>query len=291
MLTQISSLNYLKTFVIAAQQLSFKAAANALNISPTAVSHQIKALESQLRVALFQRHTRAVSLTAAGNKLLLACLGAFNQLDATLNELQHDKRDLNLSCCNSFAALWLTPKSVQISTAFPRNPLKICASDSLIDFSRDQHIDMALRYGPSQHNASEQRLATEQIALYQSAQLVARDERLGPYTPALFVTQWANESMLKNIPWQSHVDVSGYRVTTVEQEYFVLQAIMSGQGIGLLSDILARTAVDQGWIIPLADFTAFEGYHYWLRVNPARKEIGAVQQFCHWLKNEFNAYD
>ncbi|MCE2593368.1 LysR family transcriptional regulator [Motilimonas cestriensis] len=285
MLTQISSLNYLKTFVIAAQHLSFKAAANTLNISPTAVSHQIKGLESQLRVALFVRHTRAVSLTDAGNKLLIACLGAFSQLDATLNELQHDKRDLNISCCNSFAALWLTPRSAQISAAFPRNPLKICASDSLIDFSRDQHIDIALRYGPDQHNPSEQLLAIEQIGLYQSAQLI--DNNPNHLPSALFVTQWANESVLKNITWQSHVDEPGYRVTAVEQEYFVLQAIMSGQGVGLLSDILAKTAVEQGWIVPVAGFTAFTGYRYWLRVNPARKEIGAVKQFSDWIKNEF----
>lgn len=282
MLDQISSLNYLKTFTIAADFLSFKDAAKALNITPTAVSHQIKALESQLRVQLFERHTRAISLTPAGIKLAETCDNAFKALDHTLNELHQNKNDISISCCNSFAALWLTPKSAQINSLFPNSTLKICASDSLINLNREKHIDLALRYGLDENAPDETYLCTEEMAIYHSQQYQPPNNE----KPALFVTHWPENGLLKNIDWQSAIDPEQFTIKTFEQEYFVLQAIMTGQGYGLLSNVLSATALSHGWIIQDKSQPVFAGYSYWLRKNPERKDISAVEYFSDWLIKE-----
>lgn len=282
MLAQISSLNYLKTFYIAAQKLSFKDAANILSITPTAVSHQIKTLEEQLQTALFARHTRAVTLTQAGEQLFLSCEKAFYELDGTLSDLCKDKNSVAISCCHSFAALWLAPKSNQLATHFSEKKIQICASDSLIDFQQDKHIDIALRYGQDNNDTTEMLLSMEQIGVYQSNTLVNDITH-----KTLFVTHWNESQGLKNIPWQTQPHLHTYKTLTFEQEYFVLQAIMSGQGVGLLSNILAKTAVEQGWIKPVSSEPSFQGYGYWLRINPARSCHHLVQQVRDWLVASF----
>ena len=254
-----------------------------MNISPTAVSHQIKALESQLRLSLFERHTRAISLTPAGTKLALACNTHLQQLDHLVTELQQPKTDISISCCNSFAALWLTPRSTQLNSIFPDNGLKICASDSLVDLSREQHIDLALRYGNDEQISEEVLLSTEQICLYHHPEFIAdKTER-----PVLFVTEWPENDLLENIDWRTWIDTSKYRVKTFQQEFFVLQAIMTGQGFGLLSNVLSTSAIEHGWITQDKQFTPFNGYSYWLRMNPARKDLGMIQRFAHWMEQEF----
>lgn len=282
MLDQISSLNYLKTFAIVAKHLSFKDAAKVLNITPTAVSHQIKSLETQLRVQLFERHTRAISLTNSGAKLAHSCQDLLTQLDHALDDIQQDKKDISISCCNSFAALWLTPRSVQINQHFPSNTLKICASDSLVDLRREKHIDLALRYGLDEEATDERFLGTEKIALYRSPHFQPPKNQ----KPTLFVTHWPENGLLKNLDWQRFVDPSEFDVKTFEQEYFVLQAIMTGQGYGLLSNVLSATALSQGWIIEDQTIPAFDGYSYWLRINPEREGISAVEHFSDWMKQE-----
>lgn len=282
MLDQISSLNYLKTFVLVSKHLSFKDTARVLNITPTAVSHQIKSLETQLRVQLFERHTRAISLTDSGAKLALTCQDLLAQLDHALDDIRQDKNDISISCCNSFAALWLTPRSAQINQRFPLNTLKICASDSLVDLKREKHIDLALRYGLDEGATDEVFLGTEQIALYHSPHYQPPKNQ----KPTLYVTHWPENGLLKNLDWQRFVDATPFEVKTFEQEYFVLQAIMTGQGYGLLSNVLSATALSQGWIQEDQTIPTFNGYSYWLRMNPERQGISAVERFKDWMKQE-----
>ncbi|NTS78193.1 LysR family transcriptional regulator [Catenovulum sp. SM1970] len=281
---QISSLNYLRTFAVCAEFLSFKLAAKQLNISPTAVSHQIKALESQLRVALFERHTRAISLTLEGEKLAQVCRTSFNAISHVLDDIQQQKNELTVSCCHSFAALWLTPKTADISQCLADSQLKIAASDSLVDLNRDKHIDLAIRYGEPANNSDEVFLYQEQMSVYTSEHYQVEKGK----KPVLFVTQWQQNGLLKNLNWQAHIDETQFEIRTFEQEYFVLQAVMTGQGLGLLSDVLATTSLNQDWISPSDKVKAFAGYHYYLRVNPQRKHVAKVQHLVAWFKQCFN---
>ncbi|MCG9759096.1 MULTISPECIES: LysR family transcriptional regulator [Pseudoalteromonas] len=279
MFTHLPSLNNVKTFAVAAHYLSFKDAARALNITPTAVSHQIKSLESQLRVQLFERKTRAVQLTRQGEALAKVCIDSLNRLDNAFIEFMEPKNDLLISCCNSFAALWLAPNMAAINRAFPNQTVTICASDQLIDLDKEKHIDIALRYGNAESNSNEIHLIKEQIGMYASPNY--QPPRQGK--PVLFITHWRDESGLKNIPCHEHIDESLYELRYFEQEHFVMQAAVAGQGMALMSDVLARTAVTQGWLYKQTEFKAFEGYSYWVRQTTHRKSTLIMERFTAWL--------
>ncbi|USD29900.1 LysR family transcriptional regulator [Pseudoalteromonas sp. SCSIO 43201] len=282
MLKNLPSLNNVKTFAIAAHLMSFKEAAKVLNVTPTAVSHQIKALESHLRVPLFERHTRAIKLTAQGQALAKTCFDTLNTLDNAFVEFSPHQKDLLISCCNSFAALWLAPKMGIITSLFPHQKVVICASDKLINLNEDKHIDIALRYGHSQSNAEETCLVTEQIGGYCSLNYQPPVGR----KPVLFVTHWRDDEGLKNIPWKNYVDENLYEVQYFEQEHFVLQAALAGQGVALVSNVLARSAVECGWLKQYENISSFVGYSYWSRKTAHRRNSSELHQFSNWLEKE-----
>ena len=104
--------NALRTFESAARLRSFKLAAAELTVTPTAISHQIKALEQQLGFALFERVPRGVRLTPKGETLFAGVHGALLDVAATLEGLrpQPSTGSLCVSVTHSFAALWLVPR-------------------------------------------------------------------------------------------------------------------------------------------------------------------------------------
>lgn len=102
----------LRAFEAAARLRSFKAAAAELAVTPTAVSHQIKALERHAGVALFDRVPQGVRLTDAGARLFASAHGALLDIAQTLDALRPASAAgaLTLSTTHSFAALWLVPR-------------------------------------------------------------------------------------------------------------------------------------------------------------------------------------
>ncbi|MEJ6473956.1 LysR family transcriptional regulator [Pseudoalteromonas piscicida] len=280
MFSHLPSLNNLKTFAVAAHYLSFKKAAQALNVTPTAVSHQIKSLESQLRVQLFERQTRAIKLTPQGKVLAVSCIDALNMLDNACMEFNEQKNNLVISCCNSFAALWFAPNMAMINRIFPNQIITISASDQLIDLDKEKHIDIALRYGLPNQSTDEIQLVSEQIGLYCSANYQVPEQG----KPTLFVTHWQESVLLENIPWQTYENQ--YVIHRFEQEHFVLQAALAGQGMALMSNVLAYSALKQGWLRKINKIKSFEGYSYWMRRTHHRKYDAEINRFSHWLEQE-----
>ena len=101
----------LQAFVSAAKTGSFARAAIELNLTASAISHQIAGLEEWWGVPLFERHSRGVKLTAAGQVLLPVADGFFKELDAVLHSLNPSKsQPLYLSCTSSLCSTWLIPR-------------------------------------------------------------------------------------------------------------------------------------------------------------------------------------
>src|SRR5689334_19219097 len=111
MTDRLPPLNALKAFEAAARLLSFKRAAQELNVTPAAISHQIKALEDHLGVALFQRAKRGLQLTPATRDALPRFTEAFGVLADAVGRLRPrpDSGQLTISVAPSFATRWLVP--------------------------------------------------------------------------------------------------------------------------------------------------------------------------------------
>ncbi len=133
----MSSLDLIRLFLAVAQDRSFTQAARRLNITPTAVSKGVRALEKKHGVALFKRTTRSVSLTEAGNKLVGALTPAVSQIDDAFSELSHYQSrpagHLRITAPRAFGFLvarYLVPR---MRAAYPDITFDLSLDDGLVD--------------------------------------------------------------------------------------------------------------------------------------------------------------
>jgi LysR family glycine cleavage system transcriptional activator len=148
MLRHIPGLQALKAFDAAARHLSFTKAGRELNVTPAAVSHQIKELEDQLGVSLFQRTSRHMQLTRHGLTLRPAVEDALAGLTRALQRIRESEnpKQIRVSATPSIAAKWLVPRLDRFLDFVPGADVRIDVSASLANFDRDE-ADVAIRFG------------------------------------------------------------------------------------------------------------------------------------------------
>ena len=288
---RLPSLNVLRTFDAAARLQSFKRAADELNVTPTAVSHQIKTLEEGLGVRLFVRQTRAVKLTRNGELLLETTSNVFRQLNDTVNDIVGSKEMLTISTTSSFASMWLVPNLEKFYKENPDIDVSIQTGEQKMDLMRDRRIDLAISYG--QYDAAQPyatKLITEKFGMYASPTYL--DGLTDINDAQLLETEWVNKS-LPSIVWEGVLNQQGrkdsqsnYTVRRFDQEHHVIQAALAGQGIALVSSILVRNAETEGWLVPYSNNSLqdeIEGLTYYLVVPPHNQRNKNVVAFTKWL--------
>jgi LysR family transcriptional regulator, glycine cleavage system transcriptional activator len=148
MTQRLPSLNGLRAFEAAARHLSFTQAASELNVTQTAISHQIRRLEEELGLRLFIRKNRALALTPQARDYLPGVRAAFNDLRLATDRLSRKDDDnvLTVSTLASLAAKWLLPRLSAFQEAHPGIDVRITTSPGLVDF-KGGNVDAAIRYG------------------------------------------------------------------------------------------------------------------------------------------------
>ena len=284
------SLAALRAFDAAARSGSFKAAAEALNLSATAISHHVRGLEAQIGVTLFVRGTRQVSLTEAGRELAEATSVSFSHIQATLDALRTSESVLTISTTPAFAALWFAPRVATFEARHPDLRLRMVSSTEVTDLRRDQSIDIALRYGAGDEESKDAILVTqERFQAFGSNDYI---ERLSDIADAQFIsTRWVSKT-LKPVTWQHWFETAGEPMAAkpnmreFDQEYEVLQAGLSGRGLILVSDVLAQDMVSRGWLTPYRPDVHLPGFAYSAHVSPKKKELKKVRVLFSWLLEE-----
>jgi LysR family glycine cleavage system transcriptional activator len=159
-MTRLPPLNALRAFEAAARHLSFNAAAEELNVTPAAISHQIKALEADLGVKLFRRLNRAVRLTDAGQACVPGLRDGFERIaEAVARARQGDSVGLlTVTASPAVASKWLVPRLERFRARHPAIDLRIDASMRLVDLVRED-VHVGLRYGAGKYPG----LHTEQL--------------------------------------------------------------------------------------------------------------------------------
>ncbi|WP_299669315.1 LysR substrate-binding domain-containing protein [uncultured Ruegeria sp.] len=136
------------SFEAAARHVSFKTAAEELNVTPAAISHQVKALENELQSALFLRHHRGVELTESGAYLLVALQRGLEGISEALGQLrrQYDRKGVTIRSTTAVSSLWLTPRLAQFWKRHGHVSVTQVVTDLGIDTSR---CDLSIHYGDS----------------------------------------------------------------------------------------------------------------------------------------------
>src|SRR5690242_11874385 len=145
------SLDLLEGFEAAARHLSFTKAGEELFLTQSAVSRQIKELEDQLGVSLFERRHRALVLTEAGQQFYAAAAQVLTTMRSATERLRAATgrpRPLSVTTTTSFAALWLIPRLAGFTRLHPGVDVRITADTRVHDLERDG-LDLAIRHGPA----------------------------------------------------------------------------------------------------------------------------------------------
>ena len=145
---RLPPLTALRAFDAAARHMSFSKAAAELNVTPAALSFQIKSLEEHLEAPLFRRLNRAVELTDAGRARAPGAADGFTALSAAWRAARRtvDQSTLTVTAGPAFTAKWLAPRLFPFAVEHPGIELRFTATLRLMDFTRDD-VDIAIRFG------------------------------------------------------------------------------------------------------------------------------------------------
>lgn len=295
----LPALNALRAFEVAARHLSFKKAAVELNVTPAAVSQQVKALEEYYGVPLFRRLTRALHLTDAGQTALPLLREGFDKLADAADQLSRSKESgvLTVSVPPSFGAKWLVPRLGRFSAAHPELELRIDATDKIADFSSDG-VDVALRYGGGIYEGMQVEQLMRGVNFPVCSPLL-RDGEPPLRCPAdlanhtLLHVKWKMESEASP-NWRMWLRAAGVEGVDPERgprfsiESMTVQAAIEGQGVALVSGALVANDLAEGRLVrpfepTIGDETAF-GYH--LVYPGAHANSPKVVAFRQWILEE-----
>lgn len=281
----------LRAFEAAARLGSFAAAATELSLTPSAISHQVRALEGWFGRPLFARQTRRVDLTDDGLRLQRDLTQAFDLMHESCAALRPSEpgRELAVHCAPSFAAKWLSPRIAAFMRAHPGITLRLTSSAQAPDLRQDTSVQMAIAYGapPQQATVKVQNLGSEPTLpmcaprlLASSARLTPRDvTRLPLIDSKLNPVQWADWCGLNQVPLPDAARPS------FDRGSLAVAAAVDGVGVALESLRFAQAELARGDLVVL-DGPAFQrierATHFmcWRRAERAQP---ALQAFREWL--------
>ena len=290
-------LNALRAFEAAARCLSFQAAAAQLFVTPAAVSHQVKHLESYLGVKLFQRGHRAVELTAEGAALAASLGELFGMLDLALDRATAPTTaDLRVSTMESFAAKWLAPRLHRFHRDCPDLKVRIETGNEHADFVRGG-IDVAIRYGPGGYTGvSAERLMDAPVFPVCSPSLTG--DGLPPLAAPedlLHHTLLHDESAAgrSGVPdWSAWLEASGAtrvdatRGPVFASIYLAQEAAVAGHGVALGVAPLVEEDLHRGRLTKPFDRSLANAYAFWIVRRQGADTHPAIDAFCRWLRKE-----
>jgi len=291
------AVGHLRAFLAVARYLNFRAAADELALTQSAVSRQIQALEDEVGVPLFLRHTRAVELTSAGAQLQRTVAPALERIDASVRLIRQTagRKSVAITTWASFASMWLIPRLEAFQRDNPEIDIRIDATDNVLDLETAD-VDVALRYSLPQAARGAQRLFGEQLAVVASPWLLKSSPAIGqPADVARFTLIEAGDAHrlqhLDWLTWERWLELHGSarlqpkRWLFLNYAHQIAQAALTGQGLALARMPLVADSLASGDLVEVLPGHRMDSpLAYWLLVGPRSQQRPEVQAFCAWLE-------
>ena len=291
MTSRLPSLNGLRAFEAAARHLSFTNAASELNVTQTAISHQIRRLEEELGIRLFIRQNRALALTPEAGDYLPGVRAAFNDLRLATDRLLRKDNDhvLTVSTLASLAAKWLMPRLSAFQEAHPGIDVRITTSTGLVDF-KSGDVDAAIRYGRGQWPGLQADwLMADQLfpvcspALLASDKPLRRPEDLADHV--LLHTSGAQED-----DWRLWLTAAGLpaKLSThpglsFDLTFMTVQAAIDGLGVAIGRTSYVEDDIAKGRLVVPFKITLPADAGFYIVSPQSRTESPKLKAFRQWL--------
>lgn len=286
------SFGALRTFVEVGRQGSIKRAAQELNVTPGAVSQQVKALEARFGTQLLVRGNREVKLSAHGLRLFGKIAPGFEQIDAAV-QLFEDRRprprSLVVSTTPSFAACWLTPRLGGFAALHPEIEIRIETSVQLADLASGM-VDVAIRHGSGNYPGLDAALlfTPRLVAVASPAHLV--DGSLSHPADCLRYPRLQDRD---RADWPTWLEAQGVKPTpnttkgpSYADDALLIQAVIAGQGLAIVRDVYAARDLEAGSIMLAIDARIPTKTGYFLVVQPDRMAVPKIAAFRRWIMGE-----
>ncbi len=272
---RLPSTRELHAFLITAEHLNFTAAAKHLNVTQGAVSRQIQTLEEQLRVRLFQRHARGLTLTPKGLEFLPLVQQVLTQLQKAVDQVSNEKQQIKLKAPSCITA-WLLPKLMSFQQAHPEIDVELTSAIMHSVSFASEPFDAAICYAeqPPQKDTKAFRLFDEYLSPMCSPSLFGR-ESLPVELDALHKYTWLHATpqhsdwklWLEHIGYQGQVAVQNQRFATLD---LAVSAAIQGFGIAVGDVTLAQQDLNAGrLILPYPQRVPSGKCYYLVRPNTA----------------------
>jgi LysR family glycine cleavage system transcriptional activator len=295
---RLPPLNALRAFEVAARLESFSRAADALSVTPGAISQQIRQLEEHVGTQLFERQGRGMVLTEAGRAAAPVIAEAFGALErgAALMRQPVMRRSLTVSVAPSFAGKWLAPRLHRFQALHPNVEVWISADHERADLAGGA-ADLAIRYGPGGDPT-----LNETILLAEEVLPVCSPDLLRETKPISAPRDLAHHTLLHDASPESDVDGADWvawfkarRIRGVDvsrgvrfnQSALVIDAAVAGRGVALAKRALAQNDLASGRLVSLFADGATpvrSAYHV---VTARNLPIASdAEIFINWLSSE-----
>lgn len=287
----IPPLTSLQAFEAIARRKSFSLAAAELHLTPSAVSHQVARLEDLLGLRLFERSTRGVEITPAGQSYLQRVASALGAINSATDDLRHGVQDtLYVHSSPSFASLWLMPRIARFAEQYPGVSLVLSASHVHSDFQIGQ-MDIDIRYGlPHWPDLHVEPVFTERVLPLASPLFVERHQIR---TPVDLLQVPLIQSSVNVVQWPEWFDRFGRKqrperfALRFDRAMMSLDAAVQGMGVALESATLGAEHIAAGRLQAVLDEKLSLEVKAHFMVYPARHASRPeVLSFVEWMREE-----
>lgn len=287
---RLPSLNALRTFETVARHMSFTGAAVELNVTQSAASRMVRALEDYLQLPLFARQGRRIELTAEGQFYAEMIGDAMNRLEEGTTELidtRAGQGTLSIGMLPTFGTRWLLPRLSSFQETHPELAVSIVSSDGPLDFATER-IDVALRFGfGNWPDAIAEPLMSEELCVVCSPRIMD-----GPY-PLTDYADLARHRLIVHSTrpdsWEHWLRSTGYDGANLqwglrlEHFYMVLQAAVAGLGVALLPTFLVADEIRDGNLVAPYPIRIGGPGAYYLVTPTAKAQLPRVRAFRDWV--------
>ena len=269
MLRRLPPLNALKAFEAAARHESFTRAAEELCVTQGAVSHQVKALEAELGIKLFNRERQRLIITEAGRDYLTVLRDSFDRIAVGTQRLiqRQSSGVLTVSTSPDFAAKWLVNRLGRFAEAHPGIDLRISATLHHVDFARED-VDLAVRHGDGTWPGLDvARLSTEQLFAVCSPKLLRGRQRISKPSDVLKFPLLHLDDRKDWAKWLEAAGVNNAELShgpVLNRASMVIDAAVDGQGIALARTTLAAWDLINGRLVRPLPETLRLSKTYWI---------------------------
>ena len=295
---RLPHLTALRIFESTARHASFQAAAAELGLSPSAVSHQIRALEGYLGVRLFERRVRAVELTEAGKALCPKLERGFRLIESGVREVRtlQAPATIAVSVGPAIAAKWLVPLLHRFAERHPTIDVRVSTANKPVDLKKEA-FDVAIRHGRGDYAGLESiRLFGEAYTPMCAPRLLA-NQRTGLRT----LRQLGKQRLLhddhaafpgKTLGWREWLEAAGAPDVDCDagvhysQTDHAIQAAIDGSGVLLGRMAIAAFDLAAGRLVRPFDLILPSPYSYFFVTLPDRPRERAIGAFLAWLQEE-----